>query len=74
MAYSSIQVFVISLFFTYFVFNFPQYPELFSDCSIRLRSALLLYGAPGTGKTMLARAVATECEVNFISIKVRQIL
>ena len=47
-----------------------QYPELFSRCPIRLRSAVLLYGAPGTGKTLLASAVATECSVNFISIKV----
>lgn len=52
------------------ILSYFQYPELFSESSIRLRSALLLYGAPGTGKTMLARAVATECEVNFISIKV----
>ncbi|KAK4022478.1 hypothetical protein OUZ56_007940 [Daphnia magna] len=51
-----------------------QYPELFANCPIRLRSALLLYGAPGTGKTMLARAVATECEVNFISIKGPELL
>ena len=38
-----------------FYFHFKralQYPELYAHAPIRLRSALLLYGAPGTGKTM----------------------
>lgn len=47
-----------------------QYPILFSNLPIRHRSGLLLYGAPGTGKTLLARAVAKESGMNFISIKV----
>ena len=52
----------------------PQYPALFSSCPLRLRSGLLLYGAPGTGKTLLAGAVARECGLNFISIKGPELL
>ena len=51
-----------------------QYPELFANCPLRLRSGLLLYGAPGTGKTLLAGAVAKECGLNFISIKGPELL
>ena len=51
-----------------------KYPELFSKCPLRLRSGLLLYGAPGTGKTLLASAVAKECGLNFISIKGPELL
>lgn len=47
-----------------------QYPLLFSSLPIRHRSGVLLYGAPGTGKTLLAGAVAKESGMNFISIKV----
>lgn len=51
-----------------------KYPELFSKCPLRVRSGLLLYGAPGTGKTLLASAVAKECALNFISIKGPELL
>lgn len=51
-----------------------KYPKLFSMCPLRLRSGLLLYGAPGTGKTLLAGVVAKECGLNFISIKGPELL
>ncbi|XP_045201588.2 peroxisomal ATPase PEX1-like [Mercenaria mercenaria] len=51
-----------------------KYPALFSNCPLRLRSGLLLYGAPGTGKTLLAGVVAKECGLNFISIKGPELL
>ncbi|XP_074543507.1 peroxisomal ATPase PEX1 [Halichoeres trimaculatus] len=51
-----------------------KYPLLFSNLPIRHRSGILLYGAPGTGKTLLARAVAKDSGMNFISIKGPELL
>ncbi|XP_070703090.1 peroxisomal ATPase PEX1 isoform X2 [Pempheris klunzingeri] len=51
-----------------------KYPILFSNLPIRHRSGVLLYGAPGTGKTLLARAVAKDSGMNFISIKGPELL
>jgi len=48
-----------------------QYPKLFNSCPLRIRSGLLLYGAPGTGKTLLAGVIAKEYGLNFICIKVK---
>ncbi|XP_064456637.1 peroxisomal ATPase PEX1-like [Ornithodoros turicata] len=57
------------------VFLWPvKYPNLFVNSPIRPLSGLLLYGAPGTGKTLLAGIVASECGVNFISIKGPELL
>ncbi|MCK4424157.1 CDC48 family AAA ATPase [Candidatus Bathyarchaeota archaeon] len=44
-------------------------PEIFQKVGIRPPKGILLYGPPGCGKTLLARAVATESEANFITIK-----
>ncbi|XP_053718211.1 peroxisome biogenesis factor 1 [Synchiropus splendidus] len=51
-----------------------KYPVLFANLPIRHRSGVLLYGAPGTGKTLLARAVAKDSGMNFISIKGPELL
>ena len=50
------------------------YAPIFTQCPLRLRSGLLLYGYPGCGKTLLASAVAGECGLNFISVKGPEIL
>jgi transitional endoplasmic reticulum ATPase len=44
-------------------------PDVFTRMGIRPPKGILLYGPPGCGKTLLARAVATESEANFITIK-----
>jgi transitional endoplasmic reticulum ATPase len=44
-------------------------PEIFTRLGIKPPKGILIYGPPGCGKTLLARAVATESEANFITIK-----
>jgi transitional endoplasmic reticulum ATPase len=51
-----------------------KFPEAFVSTGIRPPRGILLYGLPGTGKTLLARALATESELNFISIKGPELL
>jgi transitional endoplasmic reticulum ATPase len=44
-------------------------PEIFTRLGIKPPKGILLFGPPGSGKTLLARAVATESAANFITIK-----
>ena len=46
-----------------------KYPKLFEKAGIRPLNGILLFGPPGCGKTLLAKAISTETQSNFIAIK-----
>jgi len=51
-----------------------DHPEKFEKFGMTPSRGVLFYGPPGCGKTLLAKAVATECSANFVSIKGPELL
>jgi len=51
-----------------------QHPEIFQMYGKRAGEGILLYGPPGCGKTFIARAAAGECNANFLTMTISEIL
>jgi len=51
-----------------------EHPDQFKKFGMQPSKGILFYGPPGCGKTLLAKAIANECQANFISIKGPELL
>jgi len=51
-----------------------RHPEIFQKLGVEAPNGILLYGPPGCGKTLLARALANECDANFFMMNGPEIM
>ena len=56
------------------VINPSKHPEVFAKFNKRTGGGVLMYGLPGTGKTMIAKAIAHEANAKFFSIRCSDIV
>lgn len=57
------------------VVQYPvEFPDKFLKYGMNPSKGVLFYGPPGCGKTLLAKAIANECQANFISVKGPELL
>lgn len=64
---------ILMIFF--FLIQYPvEHPDKFLKFGMTPSKGVLFYGPPGCGKTLLAKAIANECQANFISIKGPELL
>lgn len=65
----------LNAFFYFMNLQYPvEHPEKFLKFGMTPSKGVLFYGPPGCGKTLLAKAIANECQANFISIKGPELL
>ncbi|KAK7412060.1 hypothetical protein VNO78_03506 [Psophocarpus tetragonolobus] len=60
--------------FERYIVNRIKYPEDYEGLGVDLETGFLLYGPPGCGKTLIAKAVANEAGANFIHVKGPELL
>jgi transitional endoplasmic reticulum ATPase len=51
-----------------------RFPEIYANAKVEAPRGVLLAGPPGSGKTLIARALVNQCEASFISIKGPELL
>ncbi|EEF51958.1 Transitional endoplasmic reticulum ATPase, putative [Ricinus communis] len=65
----------VNLIFNAKTVQYPvEHPEKFEKFGMSPSKGVLFYGPPGCGKTLLAKAIANECQANFISVKGPELL